>query len=259
MAKRFDGLALVLLGGFAFFSFYMGAFHREWLAGALALASVALASWFIRGLTGRMRAARGMSRKQAALCARRTLLRWAMDESAASREAAALLEHAYPGENGYETAFLFRHPDGHPLDSEDVLAAWRQHRGANRLLVLSTCPADRAAASAAGELREPTTVLLDKEKVVSLLMKHPCKEDEAGREERRKAAGKLQFSRGIVDRKKTPRQGMMAIVMLGMYFLLNRPVYLVMALSFGFLAGAGLKRPGAPARLFAEEEKPGSR
>jgi hypothetical protein len=258
MAKRIDRLALVLLGGFAFFSFYMGAFHREWLAGALALASVALASCFLRGLKGRVRAARGMSRRQASLRASRTLRRWAMDETNAYREVTDLLGRAYPGENGFETAFIFRHPEGRSMDAENVLAAWRRCRGASKLLILSTCPADKAAALAARELREPTTVLLDREGLTALLIQHPCIDEESAVLDQRKSFHTIRLPKGIIDRKKSPRQGMMAIMMLGMYLLLNRPMYLIMAVVIGFLAGAGWKRPGAPRRLF-EEEKPVSR
>ena len=49
MAKRIDRIALMALGAFAFFSFYMGAYENEWAAGILAFLSVVLARRFLQG------------------------------------------------------------------------------------------------------------------------------------------------------------------------------------------------------------------
>lgn len=251
MAKRIDRIVLMALGAFAFFSFYMGAYENEWAAGILAFLSVVLARRFLQGCrwNGR-RVKRNKAQKQAEA----TLLRWAI-EGDGMDEARALLKAAYPGEDCGAVAVVARHPHGRPLDAEDVLDAWRKHRGEQRLTLLSTVPAGTEAMNTATERKYPSIALLDGERLRALLARFPIagSEEEPREQEQAPAGGGRKRIRVVADRKSVPRHGLLSAMLLAMYFVLGNPLYLAVALVLAMLAGIGLRKAAAPRRLFPEE------
>ena len=142
MGKRMDSLVAVALGAFAAYLFFLAATGRPLLALALAgLCMLALrrvlktaARWMERL---RKRGARARKR-----CAKRRVEGWLVASEAEARsDIVHLLAQAYPGEIAAVNGQLIRRDTGAlvplvllqrraPLLVDDVLAAWRAHRGA---------------------------------------------------------------------------------------------------------------------------------
>lgn len=258
MGKRMDSLVAVALGAFAAYLFFLAATGRPLLALALAgLCMLALrrvlktaARWMERL---RKRGARARKR-----CAKRRVEGWLVASEAEARsDIVHLLAQAYPGEIAAVNGQLIRRDTGAlvplvllqrraPVLCDDVLAAWRAHRGAESAVLVSTAPAGNDARMPS--LSGPRVAVVDRDLLEKLAARHlpviePKRAPRVARPRLRELATRF------TDRKKAPRYLLYGALMLAFYWLLGARAYLAAALFMLLLAGLGLRTASAPEKL----------
>lgn len=157
MGRRIDGLALRALMICGAYLLFLNAWHSVPLACVLSAACAGLAGILLRGRPRRRRAS-----------ARARLLALArLDGAEAASILSPRLREREPGQEE-DLYILLKHPTA-SLSAGDVLNAWKQRRGGERLLLAATCPADAEARAFARALSHPAVTLLDGAALAALL------------------------------------------------------------------------------------------
>lgn len=258
MGKRIDALVAVALGAFAAYLFFLAATGRPILALALAGLCMLALRRVLKTAARRMERLRKRGARARKRCAKRRVEGWLVASEAEARsDIVHLLAQAYPGEIAAVNGQLIRRDTGAlvplvllqrraPLLCDDVLAAWRAHRGAESAILASTAPAGHDARMPS--LSGPRVAVVDRELLEKLAARHlPVIEPKRAP---RTARPRL---RGLVtrftDRKKAPRYLLYGALMLAFYWLLGARAYLAAALFMLLLAGLGLRTASAPEKL----------
>jgi len=256
MGKKIDKLAGILFGTLCSHAYYMTMTKNLWLS--LILTSVTMVA--LRRILKTVLRVRKSAGKRS-LRARRQRAQKKMDtwltaeESAASCDIAHLLSLAYPEEIAFINASAVHRRTGKaiplvflprrtPLGDDDVLSAWKAHRGCDYVILASTAPA--GSITCAGRLASPRVIIADRNLLEKLSVRHPevlPDEPELSKERARPSLARL------TDKKKAPRYLTYGALMFVFYLLLGAHAYLGAACIMLFLAGAGFHSAAAPERL----------
>lgn len=258
MGKRIDALVAVALGAFAAYLFFLAATGRPILALALAGLCMLALRRVLKTAARRMERLRKRGARARKRCAKRRVEGWLVASEAEARsDIVHLLAQAYPGEIAAVNGQLIRRDTGAlvplvllqrraPLLGDDVLAAWRAHRGAESAVLVSTAPAGNDARMPS--LSGPRVAVVDRELLEKLAARHlpviePKRAPRTARPRLRELATRF------TDRKKAPRYLLYGALMLAFYWLLGARAYLAAALFMLLLAGLGLRTASAPEKL----------
>lgn len=242
MAARIDRIAAIGLVAAAFFLFFRAAFGS--IVPALGLTAIALTLLRTVYLTGKRRFGRARARRLAREKAARALVRaWAFtpDTVLAKKHLMA----AYPQQADVNVVLLPLHTAAPSLDAGHLLNLWRARRGQNRLAVLTTGSVDAAARALVPTLDHPQVALLDGKELASVLVKSALPLPDSPEK-----PAKRRFALPKPNRKRAPVCALYGLLMLGMYWLLGRNLYLVIALVLLGLSALGMRRAKAPSALF---------
>ncbi len=167
---------------------------------------------------------------------------WAIKPDAAMAE--ACVRQRYPKDEPFDF-MLVSHHHSCAFGADELINAWREHIGQARLVIAVTAPVEAAAQAQALRLKEPQIRLLDAKMLEDALVRGDAELPEAGKARRAPRLHHL-----APNRKKAPLCLMYALFMLGAFWALGSPVYLVAALLLLMLAALGFHRPKPPEQLF---------
>lgn len=258
MGKKIDRIAGLILGTFCSYAYYMAMLKHPWIA----LALTGLTMLALRRITKTLCRMKEKFGRQSARArrqsARRRVEGWiTAEEHEAAGDIAHLLARAYPEEiaavnaspvyrkTGKRIPMLFL-PRRTPLCEDDILSAWKMHRGREHVLLISTAPSGNLPRKA--HLSHPRVITIDGDMLEKLAARHLETIAPAPQPAPRQKRMLPPLSR-FTDRKKAPRYLMYGALMFICYLLIGQHAYLAAAITMLFLAGAGFHRAAAPERL----------
>ena len=158
MGRLIDRAALTLLGGTAFYLYYLNAGLSIPLSGLAAFLCACAARWLIRHRPRRYRCDARQAREALLAIVKRE------DAEDALRALAAALRPDDPR----PVAPLIRHPEG-TLSADDLLSLWRSHRGEGDFTLVVSCAVDRQARSFAEGLEGPSLRIVDARQIMGVI------------------------------------------------------------------------------------------
>lgn len=240
MGKAVDRWALRAALACGAYLLFLNAWGSVPLAGGLTLGCAALLGLGLGRRSG--------PRRRGAAGARAELYRLAaVPEAEAGAALLPLLRARWPGEE-FELKVLQKHPSA-GVGANDILSLWKQNRGAGRLLVAATCPADARAVAYARSLDAPAVAVLDARALARLLRDAPA-EPFAKPPLPARIRQALHIAAERLSRPAAPRFALFALAMLALYVRVGQPLYLFGGLWVAFRLGAGLMGGWPRRRLF---------
>ncbi|MGI6240019.1 MAG: hypothetical protein ACOYI5_10390 [Christensenellales bacterium] len=248
MGGFIDRIAITALLAGALYLFFMSAFQSIPLAAASAFLAMAL----LKKLTGRIPRGGLQNKRRARSEAADTLEEWAfLNRDEAREHVQALLARAYPGQMADASlSILSRHPSGDRVTVDDVIAAWKRHRGGARAVIAAFSRADDRAVALANALKSPQVRLIDGAQLAALIARHPPAEKSPPRAV--KKTGRAKALLRAAGRARAGRCLASGGAMLLIYMITGMLTYLVAGAALVVIAGVSLKRRGMPRALFAE-------
>ena len=229
MGKRIDRAAGLLLSATGMYLFFLNAWQNIPLACAMSFAGSALLGHLVRRRPAREK----MSARQA----RAELLRIAgLPDAEAAAALEALVRGRYPGEDCRVVPAL-KHPEAN-LNCGDVMNLWKANRGSGKVAIAATCDCEPRAALYARGLRDPMVAVVDRRTLERALRKADAPPEappplrSALRQWPRRA---LHIA---VSRPPRARDALIAALLLAMYLVNGRAMYLLSALGMMFWLGA---------------------
>ncbi len=240
LGRRVDQWTLAALGAAALYLLFLNAWDSVPLACAAAFACCALAGRLLRGIRLPRRATRAQATAR--------LMRLAsLSDAEAQAALSELVQGRWPSER-FQLTPVLKHPEA-SLTSGDILNAWKANRGAENLVVAATCPCEPRAALYAAQLREPRVAVVDSRALVRLLRGTPGTEDSPPPAASPWRRLRLLASR-CVSTRVTPKNALLAAVLLVMYLRRGQPLYLFCALALLYHFGAAALGHRMGKRLF---------
>ena len=213
MGKRIDRAVIGLACAIGYYLFFLRAWDSIPLACVSAFAACALTRHLIRGLPVRRR----LSRAQAWAELKRIA---ALPDGEAEAVLTSIIEERYPGEVS-RIAPVLKHPES-TATSGDIMNAWKANRDADRLAIVTTCPCEARAALYAQELRSPAVAVIDSRALTGILRRRSAEKPPATPSPGLRARLRLLFA-AIATARVTPRNGLLAAVLLSAYLLTGNP------------------------------------
>lgn len=249
MGRGIDRLALLSLLAGALYLFFVGAMGSIPLAAASAFFAMAL----IKKLSEKLPTDKLGRRRRARSAAKAELEKLALSEpSDAAERISRAVEHAYPGQlENAALAPVLRHPSGGKFTAADVSSQWKQHRGAERLVIVSLSRADDGAFALAARLKAPETRLIDGPQLIALLAACP-QETESTEVSLRppRRMGRMALVARAACRARVGKCAFTGALMFFIFFVTGRAAYLAGSLILLFIAGAGVHSRARPRELF---------
>ena len=248
MGFRIDRFALTVLLAGALYIFFISAMGSIPIAAAAAFLSMAILRKLSEKLpTDRIGRKRRNIKKAKAEMEELSLT----SRSSVEKRIHEVLRSTYGDNLGGTIIYTFlRHPVCGRLTGDDVCRIWRDHKGDDRLLIVSTAKADPAAVQLAHRLSDPEIALIDGEQLVQLIAK--CKPSPSGAFTRpMRRTGRLNAAARAAGRTNPVKCSMTAITMFILFWFTGTVVYLIGALMLAFIAGVSIRKKRAPRELFA--------
>ncbi len=228
MGKRIDRAAGLLLAAAGMYLFFLNAWQSIPLACALSFVGSALLGHLVRRHPGRER----MSLRQA----RCELLRIAgLPDPEAAQALEALVRSRYPGED-CRVVPAVKHPEA-SLNCGDVMNLWKANRGPGKIAIAATCACEPRAALYARELRDPQVAVVDRRMLERALRGTDAPEVPSPPFRDALRQWPRRVFRIAASRRPRPRDALIAVLLLGMYLVNGRTLYLFSALGMMFWLG----------------------
>lgn len=149
---------------------------------------------------------------------------------------------------------LQEHPSGQMLDATRLLNLWKAqpHDRPETLVVMTTGKVHPDARSFAQELKLPQVRLFDGAQLSALLIKSGHRLDVSESEGASKRATSARWRTlypHLVNRAKSRRYALYALMLMALFWVLGSPAYLICALACLALCILGFKQPNRPATL----------
>lgn len=249
MGRGIDRLALLSLLAGVLYLFFVGAMGSIPLAAASAFFAMAL----IKKLSEKLPYDKLGRKRRARAAAKAELEQLALSEPReATERISRAVEHAYPGQ--LENAALapaLRHPSGGKFTAADVSAQWKEHRGSERLVIVSLSRADDGAFSLAARLKAPETRLIDGPQLVALLAACPQESESAEASLRPpRRMGRMALVARAACRARVGKCVFTGALMFLIFFVTGRTAYLAGSIILLFIAGTGIRSRARPRELF---------
>ena len=221
--RNIDRIALTLLFGTVFYSYFMGAYDNTPIAilGAgicTVLLLPCVQKWYAVYAKHKKRRRHGMA----------CLRHWTLyGEGGTAKD---VLQTAYPHEKIEAVELIARYPSAKPLDAQSVFNVWKKHSGADKIAILCTGAVGADAVYASHELQKPDILLLDGRALSRILSRTDLPEADLPRRKFR-----ISLSGNPWQKIRT------AAALLILYRIFGNPMYLWSGLSLFLLAGIGQK------------------
>jgi len=226
MGKWIDRAAFTALTAFVLYLLFLSAFKSVLAAMLLSFACCALLIHLHRGRTGKNRLS--------SLQAKTVLENWAYGPD---DEAEAHIRALLSDLSG-DIAYLPRHPSA-SLSVGDVFGAWKNHRGADRLILSAPCNADGRVRTFASTLTKPQVQIMDAQNLFVRIRRSdiPAPDVLRGRQLLRRLRESLA---ALPGRRPWHRNLLSGLLLMAMYLVTGSALYLALSIGALFISGVSL-------------------
>jgi len=133
---------------------------------------------------------------------------------------------------------------------EQVFTSWQKHRGAQKLLICTSCKADSECNLLASTLKMPRIALIDADALKQLIAEHPEVISVEEPKHKHKSLVLKRIAARLINRKNTPRCILFFLSMLIMYIFSGNLMYLICSVLLFFTAALSFHHKSRPVKLF---------